>query len=55
MTKEQAQEIVENQGFVWTVTEVAEGDRFDLIYCDWKGKEHIMYYSNGQKKVVSII
>lgn len=54
MTKEQAQEIVNNQGFAWTVTEVVEGDIFNLIYCDWKGKEHLMYYSNGQNKICRI-
>ena len=55
MTKEQAQKIVENQGFAWTVTEVIEGDAFNLIYCDWDGKERLMYYSNGQKKVSGIV
>lgn len=38
MTREQAQDIVNNQGFAWTVTEVIEGSAFNLIYCDWKGK-----------------
>lgn len=50
MTREQAQDIVNNQGFAWTVTEVIEGDAFNLIYCDWKGKDHLMYYSNNQNK-----
>lgn len=54
MTKEQAQEIVKIQGFAWTVTEVIEGDAFSLIYCDWKGKEHLMYYSNKLQKVVCV-
>ena len=54
MTKEQAQEIVNNQGFAWTVTEVVESNQFNLIYCDWKGKEHLMYYSNGIQKVTDM-
>lgn len=54
MTREQAQEIVNNKGFAWTVTEVVKGDAFNLIYCDWKGKEHLMYYSNGLQKVTHI-
>lgn len=55
MTKEQAQEIVKNQGFAWTVTEVVEGSAFNLIYCDWNGKEHVMYYSNSLQEVVKIV
>lgn len=55
MTKEIAQEIVENQGFAWTVTEVIENYAFTLIYCDWNGKEHTMYYSNESQEVVKII
>lgn len=54
MTREQAQDIVNNQGFAWTVTEVIEGDAFNLIYCDWKGKDHLMYYSNNQNKICRI-
>ena len=54
MTKEQAQKIVNNQGFAWTVTEVVEGDAFNMIYCEWKGKEHLMYYSNNQNKICRI-
>lgn len=54
MTIEQAQDIVSNQGFAWTVTEIIEGDSLNLIYCDWKGKEHLMYYSNNQKKICRI-
>ena len=54
MTREQAQDIVNNQGFAWTVTEVVEGDAFNMIYCDWKGKEHLMYYSNNQNKICRI-
>lgn len=54
MTIEQAQNIVNNQGFAWTVTEVIKGDAFNLIYCHWKGKEHIIYYSNKQNKICRI-
>lgn len=54
MTIKQAQEIVKNEGFAWTVTEIVEGDAFNLIYCNWNGNEHCMYYSNGLQKVTCI-
>lgn len=54
MTKQQAQEIVEKEGFAWTVTEVHNGDAFTVIDCIWDGNEKYMMYSNGQNKVVSI-
>ncbi len=54
MTREDAQKIVHDNGFAWIVVDVVEGDRYSLIYCDWFGTEHIMYYSNSLLRVSSI-
>ena len=54
MTKKQAQELLKEHGFAWTVTEVATTNQLNLIYCDWNGKKRVVYYSNRQKKIVKI-
>lgn len=54
MTITEAQELLNKEGFAWSVIEVSNGDRFNSILCDWQGEEHIVYYSNAQGKIVKI-
>lgn len=54
MTVEEAQKIINDEGFAWSVLEVSNGDRFTHILCDWHGEERIVYYSNAQGRIVKI-
>lgn len=39
MTLEEAQKMLNDEGFAWSVLEVYPGDRFTIIICDWQGGE----------------
>lgn len=54
MTIKQAQEIVDKQGFAWTVTEIMETEQFIGIICEWRGNISHMIYSKVAEIIVEI-